>query len=299
MWGRCSEDAGAPAFWPWVQVVRALSTAQSAAPLRSLLGADAGLLAALVPEIGERLGSGSPSVALPDSDEARFRLFGALSRLLCSAAAARPLLVVLDDLHGADASSLRCLEFIARDLGATSVLVLGTHRDIDLDPDHPLTRALAETTRAPSTQRLELVGLSEAEVGRFVELTAGRAGTTPLVRAVHGASEGNPFLVTEVVRLLIAEQALDDPPPTLMVPHGVRAAVERRLAGLSAPVRDLLDVAAVLGREFGLDVIAQAGGVAHADLLPRVEEAIARRFVRPSGLRRYRFLHALVRGDPV
>ncbi len=296
VWGRCSEDAGAPAFWPWVQVVRALSAVQSAATLRSLLGADAALVAALVPEIGEQLALDVAPTALPDSEEARFRLFDALSRLLRSAAEERPLLVVLDDLHGADASSLRCLEFIARELGATCVLALGTYRDIDLDPDHPLTHALGETMRAPSTQRVALVGLSEAEVGRFVELTAGRVGAAPVVRAVHGASEGNPFLVTEVVRLLIAEQTLDDPAPTLMVPHGVRAAVERRLAGLSAPARELLDVAAVVGREFDLDVIAQATGVSHADLLPRVEEAIARRFVRPGGSGRYRFLHALVQG---
>jgi predicted ATPase len=112
LWGRCWEGEGAPAFWPWVQVVRAYIQAADAATLRQDMGAGAADIAQLLPAVRERL----PDLPTPPPTEpeaARFRLFDSLAGFLRAAAARRPLLLVLDDLHWADAPSLALLRFLA------------------------------------------------------------------------------------------------------------------------------------------------------------------------------------------
>ena len=117
LWGRCWEGEGAPAFWPWVQVVRAYVQTADPAALRQDMGAGAADIAQLVPAVRERL----PDLPTPPTTEpeaARFRLFDSLTGFLRTAAARRPLLLVLDDLHWADAPSLALLRFLGRDLEA-------------------------------------------------------------------------------------------------------------------------------------------------------------------------------------
>ncbi len=132
--GRCYEDPGAPSFWPWMQVLRSYVEARDAATLATELGPGAADVAAVVPELHAYLpGLGAP--AHLGEAQARFRLFEAVTRALVRAASRRPLVVVLEDLHGADPSSLRLLEFLARALRGSSLLVLGTLRDTALAPD--------------------------------------------------------------------------------------------------------------------------------------------------------------------
>jgi predicted ATPase len=115
LWGRCWEGEGAPAFWPWVQVVRAYVQTSDPAALRQDMGAGAADIAQIVPTVGECL----PDLPAPPPTEpeaARFRLFDSLAGFLRAAAARRPLLLVLDDLHWADAPSLALLRFLSREL---------------------------------------------------------------------------------------------------------------------------------------------------------------------------------------
>src|SRR5262245_24950547 len=126
-WGRCWEGGGAPAYWPWVQVLRAY--ARGRAPERlaeELRRAGAADLVHLVPELGERLPE--VSSALPaEPAEARFRLFEAMHALLRAATVEAPMLVVLDDLHAADADSLRLLRYLAREVRGLPLLLIGTY----------------------------------------------------------------------------------------------------------------------------------------------------------------------------
>jgi DNA-binding CsgD family transcriptional regulator len=301
LWGRCWEGEGAPAFWPWVQVVRAYLHTSDPAVLRQEMGAGAADITQVVPAVRECL----PDLPAPpplEPDAARFRLFDSLAGFLRAAAARRPLLLVLDDLHWADAPSLALLRFLGRELEDVRLLVLGLYRHVEVDQGHPLVATLADLTRGQRRRRLLLGGLDQQEVASFVGLVAGVEPSPELATAVHQQTDGNPFFVTEVVRLLASQGRLGHPEagsaaPAASLPEGVRAVVAERLGRLSDGCRRVLEVAAVLGRDFQLRVLQPASGLDPGRLLELVEEAEAARVVAevPGGLGRWRFAHALVR----
>ncbi|MDP9345281.1 MAG: AAA family ATPase, partial [Actinomycetota bacterium] len=208
--GRCWEAGGAPAYWPWVQSLRAYVRDSDPAVLRSQLGAGGADLAQMVPEIRERFPD-LPEPPSAGSDGARFRLFDASAQFLRNAAQGRPIVLVIDDLHAADASSLLLLQFIARELRSTRMLLIGAYRDVDPIPGQPLIEMLAEVAREPVTRRLSLDGLSEHEIVQYVELTAPAIASAQLAQALHEETEGNPLFVAELVRLLSAENSRPDP----------------------------------------------------------------------------------------
>jgi DNA-binding CsgD family transcriptional regulator len=300
LWGRCWEGEGAPAFWPWVQVIRGYIENVDSAALRQDMGAGAADIAQLVPSVRDRLPDLPTSPAV-EPEAARFRLFDSMAGFL-RAAARRPLLLVLDDLHWADAPSLALLRFLSRDLETAGLLVVGIYRHTEVDPGHPLLGTLADLTRGQHGRRLLLGGLNQPEVASFVALVAGMEPSPGLAAAVHRQTDGNPFFVTEVVRLLASQGRLGDAEGSSTVlaaslPEGVKAVVAERLDRLADDCRQVLEVAAVLGRDFQLRVLQPASGLDSGRLLELVEEAEAARVVAavPGGLGRWRFAHALVR----
>jgi tetratricopeptide (TPR) repeat protein len=300
LWGRSNEGAGAPPFWPWVQVVRAWMKNREARELLADLGPGATDLASIVSEIHEALPGLSPPPRL-DPEQARFRLFEGVTVLLRNITHRRPLVVILDGLHWADEASLLLLQFLAREIGPARLLVLGTYRDVELRRGHPLSETLAELARERAAERVLLRGLSLDEVGRFVELTTGVDPPRSLVETVHRETEGNPFFVHEVVRLLVAEERLGRGPADRSwgheIPQGVREVIGRRLNRLSASCNEVLAMAAVLGRDFELRLLARVSGRDEIALLEPLEEAIAARLLVEARETpgRDRFAHALVR----
>src|SRR5262245_48433832 len=203
LWGRCYEEPGAPPFWPWLQVLRACAESCDDARLRALAGA--GDLAEIVPELAQRLPDLAPAERPADATQARFRLFDAIAGFWKRAAVDTPHLLVLDNLHWADAPSLRLLEFLAPTVGGARLLVLGTYRDIELSRRHPLSNTLGELARDPRFQRLRLAGLNLGEAGRFISAASGRPFPPDLLAAVHGQTEGNPLFLGEITRFLVQE----------------------------------------------------------------------------------------------
>lgn len=295
LWGRCWEGGGAPAYWPWVQVLRGCCAALPET-LEARLGAGATHVAQLVPEIRTQLPR-TPEASSPDPDRARFHLFDATATFLKSTAFQRPLVLVLDDLHEADRPSLHLLQFLAREVADAPILVVGSYRELEVRRQLERSELLGELAR--HGHHIPLRGLSEADVGQFIERTFGRAPTTRVVFAVHRATDGNPFFVDEVARLLAAEGRLDQVrgPERLGIPEGVREAIRRRLAPLAAECRNLLPIAAVVGREFEVTCLAHAAGMAVERLIELVDDAVTAGIVeRIEGDHgRYRFAHALIR----
>jgi DNA-binding SARP family transcriptional activator len=293
--GRCWEAGGAPAYWPWVQSLRSLLREIEPEAVRAQLGAGTRDLAQLLPELRDL----DPDLPEPLSSEgARFRLFEAVSSFVRHAARSRPLVLGLDDLHAADEPSLLLLQFLAREIVESRVLIVGAYRDVDPTPTDTLTTVLTELVREPVTRRLALAGWGESEVARFVELLAGETPSEELLAAISEETEGNPLFVGEIVRLLAAEGELASfAGSRLMIPQSVREVIERRLRRLSDECYRLLLLASVLGREFALDALARMGGLSEEELLDTLDEAMAVRIVAdvPGNSTRLRFAHVLIR----
>ena len=169
VWGRCHERDGAPPFWPWIGVLRPLIESQSSADeLRHALGAGAPVIAEMIPEIRARLPDLPAAPAGADMSSARFRLFDAVLKFLTSVAAARPLILALDDLQWADEPSLMMLEFIASEATDARILIVGTYRTDELSRRRPFLNTLAELTRSGICQTISLRGLSRSDVELFV-----------------------------------------------------------------------------------------------------------------------------------
>ena len=298
LWGRCWEAGGAPAYWPWVQALRAHVREADDVELRAQLGRGASELVDLLPEVSERLPDleGAPG---PTTDGARFRLFQATADFIRAIARDRPLLVVLDDVHAADAPSLLLLEFVAGELADAPILLIAAYRDPELEPGDPAAAALARLGRIGS-RSLHLAGLRASDVATFVHLASSGDAPAALVQRIAAETEGNPLFVQEVVRLLAAEGRLGervDPSSRLAIPETVKGVIGRRLERLSPDCREMLSVSSVVGREFELELVARVGERARDDVIALLDEAVVARLVADvaGGPGRLRFTHALIR----
>jgi DNA-binding SARP family transcriptional activator len=298
LFGRAWEAGGAPAYWPWVQAIRSYVRDRDPDTVREQLGSGAADVAQMLPELRELL----PEIGAPpslDPEGARFRLFDATASFFRRAAVPQPIVLVLDDLHAADAPSLLLLEFIAQQLHEARILAVAAYRDVELEPEDPLSSTLTELARH-ATSRLQLTGLDKDDVGRFIEVAQGVEPPQGLLWAIHSQTEGNPLFVGEILRLLAAEGRLNDaveaPGRRLVIPPTVREVIGRRLRRLSDDCRGVLTLASVLGREFDLEALVRVSEHDLDALLPLLDEAISARVVEvPGAHRRLVFAHALIR----
>jgi predicted ATPase len=255
-------------------------------------------VARIVPQLRE-LFPGLPEPEPSESEAARFRLFDSSATFLKNCSLERPLVLAFDDLRAADEPSLLLLRYVATALEDSRVVIVGTFRDLDPTVQDPLESTVAELGRAPVTRRIRLSGLSRQEVARLAESTAGTAPSDRLVAELHEETEGNPLFVSEIVRLLAAEDRLGrEEPGRIPIPETVREAIGRRLRHLSGECRRVLSLASVLGREFGLVALERVAEYPGIDkLLGVLDEAIVARVVEeiPGAAGRLRFGHALTR----
>jgi len=298
-WGRCWENAGAPSYWPWTQILRALLRAEPAAPAPAL-AARRPLLAQIVP--GEHGRSSADKAAVPevlDGPAARFSLFDVVTEGLREEASRVPLLLVLDDLHAADEASLRLLEFVAGNLQAARLLIVATYRVIEVRRD--VQRADLFGTIQRHATNIPVAGLSAAGVGHLLHASLRTPLSAELVQAVYAATEGNPFFVDEIARLLAsrvrAEPRVVLRPADIRIPQGVRAAIGERLRLLSPACRDVMRVAAAIGRDVEVGLLQQACEIPLSELLERLAEAGAAGAMEAAigNVESYRFAHALIR----
>jgi class 3 adenylate cyclase len=257
------------------------------------MGAGAPEVAHLVPEVAERLDVEPADMS--ETEEARFRLFDSVTSFLVAAARDRPMVIVLDDLHWADEPSLLLLKYAAAEIASSGLLIVGTYRDVELGRHHPLARVLGELGGG---NRVTLRGLDTPDIARYIEMTTGTAPAPGLPEAVRRQTEGNPFFVGEVVRLLASEGRLGagarDSWDTA-IPQGVREVVGRRLDRLSPQANKALKVAAAIGREFDAELGLRVAELSTQELVAAANEAIAERLVTDLGGGRFQFSHALVR----
>ena len=293
--GACWLEGGAPAFWPWAQLLDAHARDLDRDELQRLAGDAAPALATISSALAARLPATEARPGAQDPATARFALLAAVAGFWLRAADRAPLLLALEDLHWADVASVLLLAQLGSELADHPLVVVGTLRGDEVAEER-LRDALAELNRA-SPLVLELGGLSAgalAELVRHADLAPDRA----LVDALAARTGGNPLFVTELLRMLGAADPGGATPSRVLaseVPRHVSEVVHRRVARLPAPVAELLQAAAVIGPEGDDAVLA---GTAALDLdrcLERMDVAIAAGLLAEAGPGRWRFTHALLR----
>ncbi len=301
--GRSDEQA----LLPYQPFIEALQWYVSMCPQPDLLsqlseiggGAE---LRLLLPELVRQVPA-LPALAPMDAEGQRFRLFETVSAFLAVLSRSQPVLLVFDDLHWADQSSLLMLRHLARASGPARLCVVANHRDTETARGKALTAMFADLRRELFTARISLAGLGRPHVNELVESMA-HGAPDRLVEAVAENSGGNPFFVGEMVRHLIETGAPDvlrntltARRPELGVPEGIKDVIRQRLGRLSEDCNQALRLAAVIGQEFDLTLLENLSGVPEDRLLDVIDEGFRAQLIREAagGRDRCRFVHALIR----
>ena len=283
-----------------MQVIRSCVDRRDLGQLQTTMGAGAADIGELVPEVFQKLPGLEPPPALAP-EAARFRLFDSITRFFKNAGRSQPLVLVLDDIHWADEPSLQLLQFVARELEDSRLMVVGCYRDVELSRQHPLSETLAQLSREAVFQRHLLRGLDRDDTAQFIGAAAGTDVSRTVVEAVYAHTEGNPFFTTEVIQLLsdrgeLAEEAVGGP-QGIRIPEGVREVIGQRLNRLSGDCNRVLSTAAVIGREFTVNLLDRLiDDLSEDRLLEVLEEALAARQIEelPPDVGLYQFTHRLV-----
>ncbi len=298
LYGRCDEEEIFP-YGPWVDMLRPRLDRMGEAELAAAVGSEAADLSRLVPEIRDRLPDAGAGPASGDPGTERRRLFAAVTRVVGRLAQQRPLLLVIDDLHWADRSSLLLGRHLAREPQLGPVLMIGTFRDTELDPGHPLPDLIADVERDRPVPRVRLGSMEQREVAALIGTWHGSEVEDDAVRAIREETEGNPFFVKQLVRHLeeMGHGARLTVDGGLGVPEGVRDVIARRVARLPAGADHVLRVAALIGRDFEYELIERVAGVPPDELLDVLDAAVRGALLVevPSTPGRYSFAHALLR----
>jgi DNA-binding CsgD family transcriptional regulator len=292
--GTCYEGEGAAPYHPWVEVLTQYARTLEPESLRRGVRESAAIVAGVVPELEWTIDAEPERLT---SEDQRFRFFDAVARLLSSSK--RPLVVVLDDLQWSDPEALDLLEYVARSLEGSRLLVVGSHRDVELGSQHPLSDCLAELNRQRRYEPIQLRLLTLDETVALAGQLARGPVSLPAAAAIHAETSGNPFFIEEVVREL-EEDGFDlgseAPTPELWgISPTIRQTVSRRLARFSSDANRVLNVAAAFAGPFAFDVLLAAAELDEEALLECLEELLAARVIRSADDDAYEFAHPLLR----
>jgi DNA-binding CsgD family transcriptional regulator/tetratricopeptide (TPR) repeat protein len=307
LYGACDAVVRTP-YGPFVEALDRLVRAIEVEELGAALGAGGGELTRLLPDLPALVGELSAPVEA-DPDTERHRLHTAVADLLANVSRGRPILLVLEDTHWADAPTLLLLRHLARSAWSARLLLLATFRDTEADLPGELSETLADLRRSDDVVRMRLSGLSGAEVSDLVSRTAGGdpdPEAHELAATIRDLTGGNAFLVCELWRALVetgivevadGQVRVTRPLTELGTPESVREVVSQRLSRLAPKTIDLLELAAVAEPEFELEPIRRAAGLAEPELHAALEEAVGSGMIEelPSQRLACRFTHEIVR----
>lgn len=297
VWARCAEAPGAPAFWPFRQVVRAVVEAVPKPEADEAIGASRVDLARIDPEIygaPEDQSSGTAS-----ADAVLYQTYDSVTGFLGRATTGRKVMIVVEDLQWADSSSLRVLPFLLTDPRIPAIRLVGTFRDTDEAANPALHDTLAVLAGDREVLRVSLGGFDGDGVGRLIEIETGEHPDDAVIEVVRRRTGGNAFLVIELARLLAAEGRLSDAEAAwspVEFPDELRTVINGRLARLPETVRQMLTAASVLSGDIWIDLLAGVIGVPIDDLLDPVEAAVLSHvLVEDDRAGCYHWAHALIR----
>ncbi len=305
LYGGCDAVVRTP-YGAFTEALGPLVRGPEAAAPRTAAGPVSRDLVRLLPELA---GGGDGEARLGghevDADAERHRLHVAVAELLTVTSGTAPVLLAVEDLHWADVSTLLLLRHLVRSASGARMLLVGTFRDVEVDVPAVLVETLAELSRSEAVVRVRLGGLDDGEVAEFLRLAAGVEPDHAVIEEIAGLTDGNPFLLTELWRELLESDAIEVGTDRIRLlrslavesPETVREVVAQRVARLDAVTGEVLELGAVAGSTFELDVVRRAAGIDEGALLDAVDEAVRSGLVvEASGIGlAYRFAHELVR----
>jgi DNA-binding SARP family transcriptional activator len=307
LFGHCEEDLARP-YQFFAEALEHYVTHASDEQLAQRIAPNGADLTRLLPSVGRKM-PGLPATKGTDTDTERYLLFAAVAGVMADLARVQPVVLVLDDLQWADRGSLLLLRHLAAAEQIPRLLILATYRDSELRHADALRDTLGALRRQSGVQRIELSGLNDHEVVSYFEAASGQlldAQGLDLAHAVYRETDGNPFFVGEVLRHLVESGAIYRDAEgrwvagatleTTVLPDSVREVVGGRVVRLGKEAERVLALAAVIGREFDLDLLAQAAGAAEDDVLDILEDSAGAALVSefPDAPGRFQFTHALI-----
>ncbi len=284
--GHCQEWESAPAYHPFIEILRAYF---ATVPPEMFDPASSQLLSEvsrLVPEIKDLL-PGLPEASPLETQQEQLRLMTSITQFVEQATKVRPWLLIIEDLHWADASSLHLLTYLARYCPTIGLLIVATYRDTDLGINHPLLDTLRSLSRHPTYRILPLKRLNPTEVGEMISDILGQDAPSELVTTIYNHTEGNPVYVEEVTNGLIEDGLIIHKPEgwqfsemsEIRLPQTVRDAVLYRLTHLNQDTHQLLRQAAILGRTFKFDDLHAISNLSEWEVLERLDVALERQLI--------------------
>ncbi len=263
---------------PYAPMVDALTEAARSAPLDVL--ARRPLLAHVVPEIGARI------AGQPPTPQDREQLFWDAVGLLGDLSDLAPVLLILDDLHRADRSTVRMLQYVLPRTGDCPMLVIAAYCDTSVDRADPFSGLLTQLLADHGVSHMVLPGIAREAVPDILP-------SPSVIDAVWARSEGNPLFLAELLRHVDPSLPRVDP---RTLPRSVELGVSRRLARLDGVTRQLLAVASLIGHEFSLELVAASGEVPWSRIAAATDEALDAGIIQPVvGSARFQFSHEVVR----
>ncbi len=300
LYGRSDAESLVP-YQPFVTAVQHYMAHRISLELPPELEPELSELARLVPALRRHL----PELREPlaeDGQTRRYRLFEAVTRILARIARESPTVLVLDDLQWADASTALLLGHMLQDVEAMQLLVVATIRESGGHRAEEVTELLSRLYRDPGFERIALEGLDDAETQALVRTQDQRDPSGSFILRLHEGTEGNPFFIKETLRSLAdmapeEDQLRDETLSRVPVPEGVKELIGTRLARLGEKAAAVLTPAAVVGREFRLELLEALLDEPVERIISALEEADEQGIVREvaDDADRFVFAHALVR----
>ncbi len=303
--GNCFPTDRSCPYAPLLDLLRSIFLASSAAKVEALVGPFARELAPLLPDVIHLFPDLTALPPLPslDPEQEKRRLFAALAYVFLSQAVHQPLLLVVEDIHWSDDTSLELLQYVARRCATQPLLVLLTYRSDEVRPT--LSHWLAELDREHLGQEVALTRLTRGETGAMLRaiFALERPVQAAFLDAIYTLTEGNPFFIEEILKSLIAAGEISytdgawdrKPPGELHIPRSIADAVHQRSDHLSASARRVLLLAAVAGRRFDFAILQQMTHHDEQQLLTLMKELLAAQLVVEESAEQFAFRHALTR----
>ncbi len=302
--GACYDGEWQAPYGPFAEAIVDRSRRLRPAEFSAALGKHASIMARIAPALNDILADIQPPPSLGKEEE-RVRLFDALSQFLIAVSRQTPLVIILDDLHWADRGTVAMLTHAAHFVPANSILLIGAYRDAEVDRKHPLAAALVAISRMRNFDKLTLSGLEEVDLANLLGMIGDDDAPDALVKALDGATEGNPLFIRELLLHLVEERKILQGGPgwlsrlsveQLGIPESVRQIVGRRLLRLSEEANRLLSVACAFNGEFSLNIAAAVANLDEDSALRAIDEALDAQLLRPgSDSDRFDFTHAVIR----